>query len=310
MKIVHNFRHDLQGGIIPNLKLERFSDDSSEEVLFYGYGSTIDEDLKRIHKDYKRRILLDLWSPTQFCGEDLEGNTVNNQYSYFSEIYCICPYTVKWQKEEFLDFRFKYIFHPFATSKIENVEKTFDCTYFGGFHGREHIQICEVFQNFSHRIISMERNRYVTDYHVPFEEKMNIISKCKISVIYNMLCLQNQHVENVKKVFKWNKNRAFSRIMECRAPQYKARMQESAYCRALMIVIDDHWNIAKTHWEEGKHYISCNLKDLEKTISNVLENYDDYQVMIENAFQRSLELDPENLVRMIERGEQCYLKVN
>lgn len=310
MKIIYSDKHDLKDGIVDKLALFEFGDDSKDEVLFYGYESTVNDDLKRIYKNYKRRILLDLWSPTQFCGQDTEGKSIDEQYSGFDEIYSICPFTVKMRREELLDFRFKYIYHPFKKVEILDYSKDYDCVYFGGFPGKEHIQICEVFQNFDHRIVSMERNKFVTDYHVPFQEKFNIAAKCKISVIYNMLCLQDQHVENVKKNYKWNKNRAFSRLGDFRIPQYKARMSESAYCRCLMIVLDDHWNIAKDHWTQGEHYISCNIQNLESTIRQVLNNYDDYQNMIENAYQRSLEMDEMSVVRMIERGEQCYSKIS
>lgn len=310
MKVVSDFSHDLKGGIIPELNLEQFSIDDGESVLFYGYGSTVNQRLQEENKHYKRKILLNLWEPTQFFGTPLEGKTNSQQLEYFDEIYTICPYTKQWYEEYFDDKRHKYIFHPYDDRPLiaHNIEKTRDVVWFGGFHGEEHFQFAETMKKFDNIIMSKNKNKFVTNYNVTHKEKLLLASSAKISIIFNQLCLQPMHIDHMKSNIGWEKNRAFNRVCgNRRAPQYKARMSESARARCLMLVVEDHWNICEDHWEIGKDFIYTNLKDLEQDIKEVLTFYDSpyIQEIIQNAYEKSLKHNPEETYKMIKEKREC-----
>lgn len=305
MKVVSNFHHDLKDGVPYNLNLEQFSDNDSDEVLFYGLATTVDRELQRIHQDKKRKVLLNLWVPCEFMADNLEGKNAFEQVEWFDEIYSICPYTTDWMREVHKDKRWKNIFHPFDLHPIQHQPKEFDVCWFGGFHGIEHLKMMEIMQNFKPMVISMQNNRFVTHHRIPHKTKLETISKSKISLIFNSLCLPENNVENIKKYPEWQKNYAFCKLDSNRVPQYKCRMAESAYAKCLMLVIQDFWNVTEEHWQPFHEYIPTTLETLERDIQWALDNYEtDYvQNMIEKAYQKSFKHDAKHAFQMIQRGK-------
>lgn len=312
MKVVSDMRHDLVGGVPYNLNLEEFSQDDGKSVLFYGLGSTTNHSLQKEYDSYKRKVLLNLWSPCEWMAPNLEGRTPFQQIHYFDEVYCICPYTIKWLRDNFQDTKHKYIFHPYDDRSLQNYKipekKPVDVCWFGGFHGEEHYRMGEVFQKFNNIVLSKGNNKYVTHHNVPHNEKLHYVSQSKISIIYNSLCLQQQNVAEVMRQPLWRENRAYSRLSgERRVPQYKCRMGESARSKCVMLVIEDYWNVCENFWIPNVDFFYTSLNTMEKDIRTILEDYEkDYvQKVIQSAYSKSLKHTPEETYEFIKRGDEC-----
>ena len=313
MKIIADMSGDYADGVPAHLKLEQFSEESDEEVLFYGYNSVENLELQEKYSSYKRKVLLNLWTPCDYMNEgDKFKRNALKQPEFFDEIYTICPYTIDWLKDSHGDERYKYIFHPFDGSYAPaDFEKDSDVCYFGGVHGKNHWDMVEVMTEFNHRLISMNNNPFVTHHNVPHHTKLDLVAKTKISLCSNILPLEDVHLKEITKYPEWDENEAFNNVMKYAAPQYKCRAAEAAFCKSLLMVKRDEWNLIEHYFVPDEEFIYYeNKKDLKEKISHVLKNYDDYSEMIEKAYLRSFDYTSKPLVDIIKnKKEWSYLNV-
>ena len=84
MKIVSDFGGDYKDGYNTALHIEEHSEDDGDTVFFHGIQCGIDKKLLQQHKNYKRKILLDLWSPCQFFVEpNIKQKTTRSHDPFF-----------------------------------------------------------------------------------------------------------------------------------------------------------------------------------------------------------------------------------
>ena len=63
----------------------------------------------------------------------------------------------------------------------------------------------------------------------------------------------------------------------------------------------DNWNVIEDFYEPDKEFIYFDDEiDLSKKIDHILSNWDDYQVVIENAFNKSLSYTTEKFISKIQ----------
>ena len=108
MKIIGNWSDDAPWGVVPYMhkSLEILSDDSSDEVLMNGAAWIYNNDIKEPFKNYKRKCLLALWSPCEFTARS--GYYHFDHYDFFTDVYCVCPFTCKFMNEHYGYEKFKY----------------------------------------------------------------------------------------------------------------------------------------------------------------------------------------------------------
>tara|TARA_R100001082_G_scaffold64487_1_gene36314 strand:- start:777 stop:1718 length:942 start_codon:yes stop_codon:yes gene_type:complete len=312
MKIISDMSGDYADGVPAHLKLEEYSLESDKEVLFYGYGSVENGSIQESHKSFERKTLLNLWTPCEYMNQgDSHGRHGLSQVNFFDEIYTICPHTIQWHKDHFQGPDYKYIFHPFDGSySPTDFEKDAEVCYFGGIHGKNHVEMAKSMVQFDYRLISMTHNRLVTHHNVPHRTKLDLVAKTKISLCSNLLPLTDDIIHYIKQYPSWEKNQAFSHLDEYIAPQYKCRAAEAAFCRSLLMVKRDPWNLIEHYFVPDEEFIYFdNEEDLTEKITEVLANYDKYQGMIEKAYQRSLNYTSKPLVDII-RSKQEWKHLN
>jgi hypothetical protein len=296
MIVYKNLGGDTTDGISAHLQLEDYTGLSNIDgsVLFYGINCTFDKQAQDIYKNYKRKVLLNLWSPCEFTVPDNPAGNGYAQVDYFDEIYTVCPYTSNWlnklldDKDELQ--RHKFIYHPFDASYIPTREKIYDCIYFGGLHGPVHYDCISKLKQFNYRFLSQQSYPEVTNYNVSYKEKMNIVAQSKISVCYHYIPLRDDHIRCIESYNQWKSNKAFSQIHTLKIiPQLKARMHEAAICKTLNLVHRDPWNVVENFYEPGVDFIYFNDNDeLPGLITNILKNWDSYKPMIKRAFNKCL----------------------
>lgn len=312
MKIVSDMSGDYTDGVPAHLKLEEYSTWSANQVLFYGYSSVENPSIQKTYESFGRKTLLNLWTPCEYMNQgDRHGRHALSQVNFFDEVYTICPHTIEWHKTQFEGPSYKYIFHPFDGSySPKDYEKDADVCYFGGVHGPDHQEMVDVMTQFDYRLISMISGELVTHHDVPHRTKLDLVAKTKISLCCNLLPLEDIHIGFIKQYPRWDKNEAFSHVDKRIAPQYKCRAAEAAFCRSLLMVKRDPWNLIEHYFVPDEEFIYFDSKeDLTEKITEVLANYDKYEGMIEKAHQRSLNYTSKPLVDII-RNKQEWKHLN
>ena len=311
MIVVKDMNGDTTDGVNFYLQLDRYSESSSKDVLMYGINTTLNFDLQNEYKDFESRKLLNLWQPCEFTQiTDPVGQNAFEQFQYFTKVYSICPYTSDWLNKLEGNTRHEAIFYPFGDDVIpQRQEKIYDVCYFGGIHGIDHIECLHQISKFNYRFISQQMYSHPftpTDYNVPFKEKLDIVAKTKISVCYNTLYFQEPHVNTTKLYDGWEKNEAFAYMNDHgKVPQFKQRVHESAFSRTLILCKRDYWNLIEYYYEPNVDFIYFNdNSELEGLIRDVLNNYKDYEQMIENAYNKSLNYTSKNLYEHIKNNKK------
>ena len=307
MKIVFDIKGDYPDSVTSHSynTLKEFSKDISEEVLFCGYSSTSNTNLLEEHLSYKSKIYLNLATPCEFQAKDEYGRDAFEQVKYFNKVYTICPYTIEWHKEILGDNRYHYIFHPFPGEYYppKNYNKKYDVCYFGGVYGNFHEEIVKVMSNFNYRLISRLPFTGVTDLNVSHKKKIDIISQSKISICCNLLPVKSDQAHSVMSYDKWQKNKAFDRVFNGMIPQYKCRAAEAAFCKSLLLVKKDPWNLIEHYFLPNKEFLYYeNKDDLEDKIHYILNNYSEFSDIINNAYERSLNYTAKPLFDIIKSG--------
>lgn len=302
-RVITDFSGDTPDAMAVTMDLERFSDEDSEQVIFYGINSVLNHSLQEVYKDYKRKILVDLWSPCQFNALLQPGNVNAHQMvEYFDEVHSICPYTVKWMNKVNSYEKMRHIKSPFNKKLVpEEREKEYDVCYTGSIHSQEFFDLVNTISEFNYRFISkgvtpadFAANK-VTDLRVSTEEKMDIVARSKIGVAINLLYLTPEHVNHFLSYPRMDENEMYEGVLEgsrsgehwTRAPQFKIRIHEYAVSKTLILCKRDQWNMIEKYYVPGEDFIYFDdMQDLKEKISEVLSDYNKYKPIINSAYEK------------------------
>ena len=310
MKIVGDWRHDAPWGVVPYLhkSLEVFNDDNSDEVLMNGGAWIYENDLKQVYKDYKRRCLLALWSPCEFTSKT--GYYHFEHYDYFTDVYCVCPFTCKFMNEHYGYEKFKYIPYPFTNLDVtEFGNYDADCSWMGSIHGEDHISAVKTLLNFKYKFMTSQRNTWMhhpleftacTHVLLPNDEKLRELSRCRSSLSFNMIYMS----PNSRR----NDFDAFDRFDDGIMPQFKVRTHEIASCKSLLLVRKDPWDLVEDFYTPEKEFIYFeNFEELKEIIHDVSNNFDNYKPIIEAAYTRSLDYTAEKIYKYIQTNDESLI---
>ena len=103
--------------------------------------------------------------------------------------------------------------------------------------------------------------------------------------------------------YNWNTNEASSEVGKKNIfPQFKgARMHEAAISKTLNLVYRDRWNVVEDWYTPDKEFIYFdNKQDLENKIQDILGNWDDYQYIINNAYNRAMKYTTDEFIKEIQ----------
>ena len=293
--------------------LKELSEDDNKNVLMYGYNSSANIQFHNQTDGYNK-IYFNNWAPCEFAQKkDHNGMTPFNYDDRFSTIYSICPYTSKWLNEAQDLKKYKYIFYPFHKNLIPSIqEKKYDVIYHGGIHGKEHASALQVMKNFNYRYCTMTYGiNNLTTFFLPmatntnlqFKDKINLVAQSKISICYNLVHVMPEQIERILSRNNSNKNEAFKTVGKWNVmPQFKTRIHEAAISRTLNLVRKDEWNVIEDFYEPEKDFLYFDDEaDLKSKIVEVLENWDQYSDMIENAYEKSLNYTTDKFIDKIKK---------
>jgi hypothetical protein len=302
MRVITNFSRIYFDNPIQNFELNKFSTKKSNLNIYIGDGCKF-----LLVNKKKFNILLDFEEPNSYWWVGSRFifflrrnykifdkifnlypiNYPRNFESKFDKILTICPYTAEYinkKKEK----KRKFIFHPFNSSFIFKEKKYIDVIYTGTIYGNFLENISKIISNYTYRIVSFSNNKYVTDKNISYKKKIKLIASSKISIIHNLLFLNDVQLKHIKKYKDLKKNKAFKFINKRIVPQQKSRMFEAAFSKTLMLVKKDPWNIIEYFFTANEDFLYFEKeKDLPKLINRILKNYDLYKPMVNSAFKKA-----------------------
>jgi len=294
--------------------LEEHSEMSTEDVLLYGYNASNNKEFAELYSAYKRKAYFNNWAPCEFAQKrEKDGHDALTKEIFFDEVYSICPYANKWLNSLDLGRKYKDIFYPFHPKLIPPPhEKEYDVIYHGGLHGQEHLDGLRTMLSFNYRFCSMSTHindltaqclRYATNIDLSFQKKINLIAKSKISVGYNIVHIRPEHIPEIKSYDRWNENEAFSEIEGWNImPQFKTRAHEAAISKTLNLIMRDKWNIIERYYEPDKEFIYFNDDDdLREKITMIINDWEDYEQIVENAYQKAMNYTTDKFIEKIKR---------
>ena len=158
----------------------------------------------------------------------------------------------------------------------------------------------------THRINQMTQQclPFATNTNLNFQEKIDLVAKSKISVCYNLVHISPQHVPAIKTYSNWQKNEAFSEVDKWNVmPQFKTRAHEAAISKTLNLVQRDRWNIMERYYEPDKEFIYFDHEsDLRSKIKEIINDWDSYQNVVENAYKKAAGYTTNNFIELIQSG--------
>lgn len=198
----------------------------------------------------------------------------------FIKILTICPFSVEYFNNLYGGNKFQCTFEPMNPKFFpQKEEKIYDVYYTGHFPCPISFAL-PIISKFKTCIVSRSLN---TGIGRTYKEKITLNSQSKISIGHGLLMWNNPET---KKLFPTHK--AFEHLDEFPfVAQMKTRILEAAVSRSLILMFHDPWNMIESYFEPDVDFVYWyNEKDLEEKIHHILSHYDDYQPMIESAYNK------------------------
>ena len=247
MIIEKNFNHTYPNDPLRNLNFDKHLNIGSDLIFFLG--TTPPETM--FLSSNKKKIFFS--SEEQFTDMDSTDHFSN----FVDKILTICPPSITKRKKR------KSVFWPIDFDLVKNIEvtdsnKVYDVCYFGGNYG---IHINEII-NCINSYKSCHSNHNI---NIDYLQKLKLISESKISVCHNLL--------------PPSANKGFT-------PQLKTRCFEAGFCKSLMLVLRDEFNIIEEWFVPDEDFIYYDFGTLNEKVSYILNNYNSYQSIIDSAYNK------------------------
>lgn len=258
------------------------------------FNLTYDE-IQNIKK--KKIYRLEFEEPNKFfLGDDFSS------YDFeFHKIFTLCPYTSEWSNNKENNNRRVPIYFPFNENDIPGEEqKLYDIIYTGHIVSKKIYDYIKVIAKFNYRFVSNQKNSLVTNLGASYHDKLNLIARSKITLVSNLLYPKLKHFKNIWSYEDWYQNDAFKKVprpsqlwkiftdKNIVVPQLKSRVFEAAFCKSLILCKKDDFNVIERYFEPNKEFVYFE-DNLQKKIFEILQNFSDYQDIIDNAYRRATE---------------------
>jgi spore maturation protein CgeB len=118
---------------------------------------------------------------------------------------------------------------------------------------------------------------------------MKMLSETKVAVVHGLCNIDPSTAENYYNFPRGKENKAFSHIHLGTMPQVKSRMFEAAFAKCVILCQRDQWNPIEYFFEPARDFMYFDDEaDLDRQLRYVLENYDLFDSMRENAYNKAV----------------------
>ena len=286
------------------LEFERFNHQAGDFILCEGWF-----DYRLLEKLRGERVVyLEFEEPNRFLSADPLFNHLEYE-KYFHKIFTICPYTAEWLNRKYGNDKRTSVFFPFNERYIpERTPKEFDVIYTGHIISPVILKLIQELSHFDYRCVSHSDHPLVTNHHVSYTGKLELIAESKVTVVNNLLYPGWKHLQALQaNGISMAESRAFelaprrltflapvldkmspAMSFDISMPQLKSRLFEAAFCRSLILCLRDHWNLVEQFFTPGVEFVYYEKGRLSSTLREILRNYGDYALMIERAYERAV----------------------
>jgi len=302
MIIAHDKRGEYADVINSYYQLEQYDDGKDDCVLFQGYGTSVNEDIREKYKEVPTRIYLNLEAPCAYAST----TTCLQEQSYFTHVYTLCPYTCEFMNSHQTNTKFIPIPFPFKGSCFNGLDtnKTLDVIYMGAMMCQEHADIVESMKPYKYNFSSLSPAGEPTMLNVTSQEKWKVLAQTKASVAINMCPIGTEHINHIIANENWDKIGAFNNLESGYIPQFKPRVIEAMCAKTVNLVKRDSWNVIERWFEPGKHFVYWDdITDLQEKLKDVVENYENYESMVESAYERVYDFEIDKMFDVMKKGE-------
>ncbi len=283
-----------------NLGFSKFNKQCSNFIFIEGFS-----DFDEIYKLNNNKIVyLELEEPNRFFVEDPRFNHIEHE-DKFDRIFTICPFTASWLNKKYGNTKRTAVFFPFDEDLIPKYEihKKSDIIYTGNINSKEIDRSLSTISKYNYKFVTSKHHELATDINVDYLKKIQLISESKISLVHNLLFLKPKHLNALKKTSAdFKDNHAYNlvptsllgkllmilRKKEILAPQIKSRVFEAAFCHSLILCRRDPFNLIEKFFVPEKEFVYYDPDKLDEKINDILNNYNNYIPVIENAYKRAI----------------------
>lgn len=222
-----------------------------------------------------------------FCthGTDLGADQHTNVLKRFDKIFTIDQSIAEVYKNR------TSVFFPFNEKYIpKSCGHDYDIIYTGSIGQLYFQQMVQAIKPFNYACVSISNNPLVTHNNVNYKEKINLISRSKITALHNLVFVHPSDIPRYKNFPHYEKIESFKHIDKGLLPQIKSRTFEAAFSRSLMLCQYDHFNVIEKFFTPEEHFIYFkDFNDFNDKVTYILANYDMYIPMIERAYNRAVQ---------------------
>lgn len=190
----------------------------------------------------------------QSWGQDITDSIL----PYVDKVLTICPPSITGREKR------QSAFFPTNPNMVPiGIKKEYDAVY-TGYADAPHIDIIlNAITQFNYRFVSFKSGGLVTDSNVSYQDKLNIIAASKCCVVHN--------------------------LTSTGTPQLKSRPFEAAFCKSLMLVYKDDFNIIEEWFEPETEFLYFSTaEELKTIIEDATQNYNKYSNIVYNAFSKAI----------------------
>lgn len=241
----------------------------------------------------------------------------------FYKLLTVCPYTMEWMNKRQGANRRTLVYVPINEEKVPpKMDKKYDVIYIGNVNSRELNRIIGIIRDYNYRFVARSHNiglissvmyrlfgttaenQLITDKEVTYQKKMELLAQTKVAVVHGLLWCSGVNLRAVwstdgieehgafalvPKKNWWRYLWSFFSTREYLVPQLKTRFVETAASRTLMLCRKDPFNIIERYYTPEEDFVYYEEGHLKETLDKVLDNWEQYEPMIERAYQKTMQ---------------------
>ena len=185
-------------------------------------------------------------------------------------------------------------------------QKKIDLIHSGGIYSKSHYEMLSLMKKYNYIFTSYNKQNFFGKWTWnPFfsinqkkieqhDRIMELQSQSKAAICINNNFPNNQLQNLLAKKFELSK--LDSKII----PEHKGRMFELAATKTLMVVKYDKWKVIEDYLTPEKEFLYYySLEDLTLKIKDIVNNYENYWTIIENAYEKISKYTPIKMISFI-----------
>jgi hypothetical protein len=268
-----------------------YEEDLKGITLYYGIFSE-----KLVTKDDTNiKVLFFVEWPNCLYGKAFDIAFIVDNFDY---IFSICPYTNKFLNMKYKVNKFKDIFFPVELEKLPVIKENKPISLIYTGHNITQVTPIRMIYEILDKTIGISTYaQLIAPMQQPsihgYYEKMKLLSDTKIALIHNVLQplktlyagdpLFSDQIANT--YLPWHNIEGDKEV-----PQIKSRMFEASIMKCIMLVYKDEYNLIESYYSEGADFIYfSSVEEALNIIVSVLNDYDKYKHIAENAYKKTLE---------------------